>query len=158
MITCTACGESKETSEFHYRSDSGTYRKQCNPCRKGIRREDFEKNHERDLERSRDYYADNVEQYKLVRADHFVLNRGAYAASTQKYNASKLQQTPPWYTDQSVKRIYRLAANKRKRGLDVHVDHIIPLQGKLVSGLHCRSNLQILTAAENLSKNNSFAV
>lgn len=64
-------------------------------------------------------------------------------------------QTPPWSNRAKIKKIY--AECKRisiETGNVHHVDHIVPLQGKLVCGLHVHYNLQILTAFDNLSKSN----
>lgn len=75
-------------------------------------------------------------------------------------HAAKLKRTPSWLTDQQkqeMKAIYERAKNLTLvTGITHHVDHILPLQGKLVSGLHVPTNLQILTESENCSKQNFF--
>ena len=73
-------------------------------------------------------------------------------ANSTKYKCAKLHRTPVWSDLEAIKEIYA----KCPKGH--HVDHIIPLQGKLVSGLHIASNLQYLTPTENISKGNSFEV
>ena len=76
--------------------------------------------------------------------------RATVNAISAKRRASKLQRTVGWTELKKIKDFYKLCPP------GYHVDHIIPLQGKLVSGLHVLANLQYLPAAENLSKGNKF--
>lgn len=62
--------------------------------------------------------------------------------------------TPPWLTPEQHEQIAAIYREARSRGPGWHVDHIVPLHGRHVSGLHVPWNLQILPAAENLAKGN----
>jgi hypothetical protein len=64
--------------------------------------------------------------------------------------AEKLKRMPPWANKEAIKQFYRNCP------AGYHVDHIIPLRGRKVSGLHVMENLQYLLAKENLSKGNKF--
>lgn len=76
-----------------------------------------------------------------------------------KRRAAKLQRTPPWADLDAMRAIYAEAHRlTHETGTPHHVDHEIPLQGELVSGLHVHTNLQILTGSENSKKRNRFEV
>ncbi len=78
-------------------------------------------------------------------------DRSKYTKSQNtKRRAAKLQRTPMWSDLEAIKDIYLTCPD------GFHVDHIIPLQGKTVSGLHVPENLQYLTAEDNLRKSNTY--
>lgn len=82
---------------------------------------------------------------------------GETAAKTRRQQAARRRAVPPWFDPEKAEAIYRQAAQLRATGLDVHVDHIVPIHGDGVCGLHWHENLQILTAFENLSKGNRWS-
>lgn len=81
-------------------------------------------------------------------------------ANKAKYRAAKLQATPQWLNKGhwfEIGCVYLYRDALKRVGLDYHVDHIVPLQGKKVSGLHVPENLQVLPADMNRLKNNHYA-
>jgi hypothetical protein len=64
--------------------------------------------------------------------------------------AFKIKATPKWANLNNIKEIYKNCPK------GYQVDHIIPLRGKDVSGLHVENNLQYLTASENSRKSNRY--
>lgn len=89
-------------------------------------------------------------------------NLGLVLANCAKRRAAKLKRTPAWLTEfdlLKIKCLYQVAAMRnRESGYEWHVDHIIPLQGEFVSGLHVPSNLQVIPAIDNLRKNNLYGI
>lgn len=78
-------------------------------------------------------------------------------AKVRRRELAKMQRTPSWADNAKITEIYAWALlASRATGVQHHVDHIIPLQGDAVSGLHVEGNLQILLWWDNLSKGNSF--
>lgn len=91
---------------------------------------------------------EKVNHYRLIERIS-----GKSAAKAAKRRAAKLQATPPWADLEEIKNVYLEA-----QYFGMHVDHIIPLQGKNVCGLHVWDNLQLLSAVENIKKGNRYAV
>jgi len=67
----------------------------------------------------------------------------------------KKQRIPKWITKEQIYQIKIIYLNRPK---DFEVDHIIPLCGKNVSGLHIPENLQYLSAEQNRIKNNKYNI
>lgn len=102
----------------------------------------------------------NWDKYLDISAQWKRRNRGHTNAKTKERRLSQIQRTPKWLTDQDfadIKKFYDLAHElSQAYGFPWHVDHIIPLQGKNVSGLHVSANLQIMRGSDNVRKGNRF--
>ena len=103
----------------------------------------------------------NSEHHREVAKKYVQAHRGMYASSVAVAKANRLKRTPKWVTSEDrwvIREIYALAALRTKLlGFTWHVDHIIPLQGKNVSGLHVPANLNVIPARENQMKHNKYS-
>lgn len=74
------------------------------------------------------------------------------------YRAPKQQKNVAWADKSLIKRIYLVCKKVTKQtGINHQVDHIIPIRGENVCGLHVHNNLAIITAKMNNDKGNRFA-
>ena len=148
----------KDGLRFHCRQCSNeataAYRK-ANPKKVKASNAAWDKaNPDKVKSRSASYRKANPKKVKASNAAWNKANPDKKNAFAAKRRAAKLQRTPKWLTREDYKEIQRFYAEAYKQGLTV--DHIIPLQGKNVSGLHVPWNLQILTKSENSKKGNKL--
>lgn len=95
------------------------------------------------------YRARHPAKTKAKDAAFRLANPDKRAAFQAKRTANKLKATPAWADLAAINTIYQEAAR-----LGLEVDHIVPLQGRTVCGLHVSHNLQLLTKSENSRKSN----
>ena len=112
------------------------------------------------LEKQKEYYSQNKEYYRDYNKQYEQVNKSKRVAIGSKRRAAKLQALPKWLTEaehEEIKELYEIARMfKLYTGEEYHVDHIVPLQGENVCGLHVPWNLQVIPAKENLSKSNKL--
>ncbi len=99
-------------------------------------------------------YAQDREQILAYNHKWAQANSGIIQAKNARHRAAKLKAMPARLTPEQHQIIcdfYRLAI-----ATGLTVDHIVPLQGKTVCGLHVPWNLQLLPRRENCSKRNSL--
>jgi len=97
---------------------------------------------------NKDLLAEYIKKYQQK-------NKSMFSNNSAKRRAKKLQATPEWSEKDLIKKIYDESDRlTNETGIQYNVDHIVPLQSDYVCGLHVLSNLQIITAYDNSSKNN----
>lgn len=159
--TCSKCRAEQSISEFYKSSRyADGHESWCKACKKShakanihINRNWVIKNQSRVKKMKQRYVEANIEKVRASKRKWAKANPKKELAKTTRYQLAKLHRTPKWLTREDIKSIEVFYVNCPK---GYHVDHIVPLQGKNVSGLHVLSNLQYLPALINLQKSNKY--
>jgi hypothetical protein len=109
--------------------------------------------------RTKAWQAANPERVKAHAKAGRQKNKHKEAAKVQARNALKLKATPVWADKSAILRMYENARYLTEvTGFEHHVDHIVPLRGAQVCGLHVENNLRVVPAYINLRKGNRVEV
>ena len=107
--------------------------------------------------RKRQYYVKNIARIAAYRRAYVTGKSDRFAERAAMRRAKKLNATPAWAERFFIRQAYELAKLRTKiTGIQWHVDHVVPLQSKLVCGLHTHHNLRVIPASINASKSNRY--
>ena len=178
MKECRVCGDVKPATEFGKATKNKDGLKiACKQCCKIKAAKYYKENKERILKRNKNWSSKNKEKHKALQRSWEAKNKEnrrikqnnrrkeRYRKAPHKIceyvsrrNAKKIKAMPSWLNEDHkwmIKEIYELSSLRSKATkVKHHVDHIVPLNGKNVCGLHVPWNLQVLTASENCAKGN----
>jgi hypothetical protein len=131
-------------------------------CKKHYQNSWQNKNPEKKKEANAKYRQKNALKHAEYNKQWFVDNKSKASSYAMKRYATIRNRTPRWLTEDDhwmMEQAYDLAKLRTEIfGFKWHVDHIIPLQGRKVSGFHVPTNLQVIPMSMNCSKGNSFTV
>ena len=165
MKICSKCKIEKPFSEFHtHKSNKDGLQYQCKQCRKETCAKSFSKRYTKNkkeiLAKCTEYYWKNRDAHlqKLKKYRESSKGKATKCNLQRQREAAKFKRTPKWADQEKIKAYYDVCAffNEVNGYTKYHVDHIVPLKGNKVSGLHVHNNLQILPAKENMSKGNKY--
>ena len=165
MKQCTKCLELKDRSLFYKETNKPyglqNHCKSCDNARKqawGIKNPERAKQHQNKADANK--YAKNKQKITARNRHWKRQNPSKIRNIDARRRSALLLRNPKWLTKDDlwlIEQAYEIAVLRTKMfGFYWHVDHVFPLQGKQVSGLHVPTNLQVIPARENLTKSNKM--
>lgn len=167
---CNSCKKFLDIINFSKCSRDG-FQSKCKTCKslyqknnrskKLIWQTTYRNNNKESLKEKRKkyYYENKQKEIEYAKKWNFK-NIDKLRAKYAKRRALKNKATPPWLTKEhfhQIQQFYTQAIILQKQtGIEFHVDHIHPLQGKNICGLHVPWNLQVIPKSENLKKGNKL--
>lgn len=165
--TCRLCGEEKTLDQYGANSRTRDKLKhECRPCLSEIARLRKKERYNLDSGFREKCVQVNVRSQqkpsgKARRSAWYYTHKERYRNWSMSRKDQVRKATPSWLTPDQKKEISKFHWLARDleviTGEKYQVDHIVPLQGKEVCGLHVPWNLQVLPSDLNLSKGNRFA-
>lgn len=167
---CNTCKEVKNLNCFYFNRSRNTYFAECKECNKSRASKWNKTNKARYDDNCKKHKASNPELYTQYKRKEYKKNIQRYIEHGKKYRESqhgrgvrqalsrerelrKRFATPKWLTQEQRDQMKLFFINRPEGH---HVDHIVPISGETVSGLHVPWNLQYLPAAENIAKRNKL--
>lgn len=152
---CRKCGADKPVSDF-YLAPSGNPTSPCKVCHTKA----VYSWRGRNIETARAIVARwrkrNLKAKALLAVGYTKRHPERTRALSAKHRAGRLSAIPKWANHFFIGEIYDLSRRRTAAtGFLWHVDHIVPLNSKIVCGLHCEQNLQVIPAVKNYEKNNT---
>lgn len=127
---------------------------------KAIRKAEYVKHADRYKANAKKYAEDNKELVLAKKKQYQKDHPEVYRHNGAKRRAAQRHACPKWLTPEQtaeIKSLYKQASRTTdSKGNKLHVDHIVPLRGKMVSGLHVPWNLRLMTKRENFRKGPKF--
>ena len=159
---CKVCGESNKLTrvKYHKINNKSYIQSTCRDC---------------ETKQSSQYQKENLSYFREKNKEYYLKKVGSLVRNMHHTPESRKK----WYKDKANRRctrakqarrydeftlfVYSEAHELRKlrnitTKLEWHVDHVIPLRGKLVSGLHVWNNFAVIPKVENLRKGNYHSV
>jgi len=157
MKICTVCQLTKDLKQFNFSNKSKNIRgAKCKACVKIQRLKYKHKQKEYDTRRKIEGILLTRERARLWHKN----NKALSSFNSMQYYTRKLNATPKWLTEEHIDEIKQFYIDAEYlthlTKVKFHVDHIMPLKGETLCGLHVPWNLQLLPANENCSKSNKI--